>query len=114
MEQWGYSEISSSWSSLPLLGWSDNGGDGVLRAGNPGCPEELEWWSEGCLAEAGAVDGIWSMWGGSVRGGHLDFPLLLELFLPPVPPKAVWKPVDKKTNIVPCNIEQRRDLRANI
>lgn len=41
------------------------------------------------------------------------FPLLLEIFLLPVPPKAAWKPVDKKTNIVPCK-EQRRDLRANI
>lgn len=72
---------------------------------------KLEWWSRWYPTGFGVIEDMQSVQGGRGReGGHLTFPFS------PLPLKAVWKPVDKPTWEMSCNIEkgQRRDLRANI
>lgn len=63
------------------------------------------------MVESGVPGGSGSLGGNLVHAERWSegedcwtFPLLLEISHLPVFPKAVWKSVDKRTNIVPCDI----------
>lgn len=87
-------------------------------AGNLDCPEELGWWSQGYLSEAGAMEEIQSMLGGRVRkGGHLNFSpsLCSKSSFPLCPPKLFGNQLTREPGkYSTLGIEQRRDLRANV
>ena len=106
MEEWGYSEISSCWRSLLLpWGWSSDGGAGVFRTSDPVCEPggartvvRDTWWKWAPCRESGP------RWEAEWGEDSWAFPLLFEISLLPALPKAVWKSVDKRTNIVACDI----------
>lgn len=96
-----HSEISNSWRFL-----TPQDGAAIQAA-----QKKLEWWSRWYSAGVGVIEDMQSVQGGRVReGGHLTFPFSPLLL------KVVWKPVEKPTWEITCNIEkgQRRHLRANI